>query len=111
MLDPSNMYPESFHPVDIKRSRDRRRTAKGYSRTQRPTRYLLVGLGHARQYDPARGPRLDMPRRVGDKPAPEHGNGKELRDPFPMDVYYLADIVRTHYIKVCVFILLEGIFP
>ena len=108
MLDPSKMYPESFHPVDIKRSRDLRRAAKGYSRTQRPTRYLLVGFGHARQYGLTGGQPLDRPRRAGDKSAPEHGNGNELGDPFPTDVYYLGDIIRTHYIKARVFIALEG---
>jgi hypothetical protein len=31
MLDPSNMYPKSFHPSDMWRSKDFRQKAKGYS--------------------------------------------------------------------------------
>jgi hypothetical protein len=101
MLDPSNMYPESFHPVNTKRSRDLKHKAKGYSRTQRPTRYLLVGFAHSRYYDPANGDPVDMPRPVGDKDkqAPE----KDPCNPFRTDVYYLGEFIRTHYIKVRTF--------
>jgi len=99
MLDPSNMYPESFHPVEIGRSKDFRRNAKGYSRTWRPTRYLLIDFGLSRRYDPANGPPLDRPFRGGDKSAPEHQDGQTYCDPFPTDVYYLGNLVREHYIK------------
>jgi hypothetical protein len=72
MLDPSNMFPESFHPAVIDRSKDFRRKAKWYSRTRRPTRYLLIDFGLSRRYDPANGPSLDIPIRGGDKSAPGH---------------------------------------
>ncbi|KAN0140572.1 Protein kinase-like domain containing protein [Lactarius tabidus] len=98
MLDPSNMYPESFHPVVTNRSRDFRRKAKAYSRTWRPTRYLLIDFGHARQYDSSKGRPLDEPLRGGDKSAPEHQNGT-LCDPFPTDVYYLGNMVREDYLQ------------
>lgn len=99
MLDPSNMFPESFHPVKIGRSKDFRHKAKWYSRTWRPTRYLLIDFGLSRQYDPANGPPRDRPLRGGDKSAPEHQDGKTWCDPFPTDVYYLGNLVREHYIK------------
>ncbi|KAI0249572.1 hypothetical protein BJV78DRAFT_1129390, partial [Lactifluus subvellereus] len=100
MLDLSNMYPESFHPINMVRSRDLRHTAKVYSRTWRPTRYLLVSFGHSRQYDPANGPALDKPLHCGDKPA-EYKDGTTPCSPFLTDVYYLGDLIRTHYIKAC----------
>src|SRR6267154_4107419 len=78
MLEPSNMYPNSFHPVITRRSRDFRRKAKGYSRTWRPTKYLLIDFGHSRLYDPAKGPPLVRPIHGGDKSAPEHRNSKLL---------------------------------
>lgn len=99
MLDPSNMYPESFHPVVTDRSKDFRRKAKAYSRTWRPTKYLFIDFGHSRQYDPTKGQALDEPLRGGDKSAPEHQNG-ELCDPFPTDVYYLGNLVREEYLQV-----------
>jgi hypothetical protein len=73
MFDPSNMFPESFHPVVIDRSRDFRRKAKCYLRTWRPTGYLLIDFGLSRRYDPANAPPLapplDLPIRGGDKSA------------------------------------------
>ncbi|KAI0249581.1 hypothetical protein BJV78DRAFT_1276093 [Lactifluus subvellereus] len=101
MLDPSDMYPESFHPINMERSRDLRHTAKVYSRTRRPTRYLLVGFKNSRQYDPVNGPPLDTPLGGGDKPAPEYKDGTTPCNPFLTDVYYLGDLIRTHYIKAC----------
>lgn len=100
MFDPSNMYPDSFHPADIRRSKDFRRKARGYSRTWRPTRYLLIDFGLSRLYDPTNGPTLDDPVRGGDKSAPEHQDDKTPCNPFPTDVYYLGNLVREDYIQV-----------
>jgi len=99
MLDPSNMYPESFHPAEIERSKDFRGKAKWYSRTRRPTRYLLIDFGLSRRYDPANGPPLEIPLRGGDKSAPEHRDMKTPCNPFPTDVYYLGNLVREYYIQ------------
>ena len=100
MLDPSNMYPESFHPVKMSRSRDFRHRAKAYTRTQRPSRYLLIDFGLSRYYDPANGPPLDEPLRGGDKSAPEHQDDETLCNPFPADVYYLGNLVRGYFMQV-----------
>jgi hypothetical protein len=100
MLDPSGMFPNSFHPVDPSKAKDFRRKAKSYSRTRRPTRYLLIDFGHSRFYDPANGPPLDEPLSGGDKSAPEHQDGKTPCDPFPTDVYYLGNLVREDYMQV-----------
>jgi hypothetical protein len=102
MLDPTNMYPNSFHPVVLGRSKDFRHKAKGYSRTRRPTRYLLIDFGLSRQYDPNNGPPLDKPLHGGDRSAPEHQDGVTRCNPFPTDVYYLGNLVRQHYIQVSV---------
>jgi serine/threonine protein kinase len=106
MFDPSNMYPESFHPAEMNRSKDFRRKAKWYSRTRRPTKYLLIDFGLSRQYDPANGPPLDKPYRGGDKSAPEHEDTEIFCNPFPTDVYYLGNLVREEFIQVCVLSLL-----
>jgi len=98
-LDPSDMYPNSFHPVATKRSRDFRRKAKGYTRTWRPTRYLLIDFGLSRLYDPAKGPPLDKPVRGGDKSAPEHRDLTVRCNPFHTDVYYLGNLVREEYME------------
>ena len=100
MLDPSGMYPNSFHPADPRKSKDFRRNAKGYSRTRRPARYHLIDFGLSRLYDPANGPPLDRPLRGGDKSAPEHQDGKTPCNPFPTDVYYLGNLAREDYMQV-----------
>ena len=105
MLDPSDMYPESFHPAEINRSKDFRRKAKWYSRTRRPTNYLLIDFGLSRRYDPANGPPLDKPYQGGDKTAPEHQDLEIFCNPFPTDVYYLGNLVREEFIQVRVVIL------
>ena len=104
MLDPSNMYPESFHPVDIDRRKDFRRQAKWYSRTRRPTKYLLIDFGLSRRYDPADGPPLDRPVHGGDKSAPEHQDRVTPCNPFHTDVYYLGNLVREDFIQVSPFV-------
>lgn len=84
------------------RSKDFRHKIKGYSRTRRPTRYLLIDFGLSRQYDPANGPPLEDPLHGGDRSAPEHQDGKTPCNPFPTDVYYLGNLVRQHYMQVCI---------
>ena len=103
MLDPSNMFPESFHLTVIDRSKDFRHKAKWYSRTRRPTRYLLIDFGLSRRYDPANGSPLEKPLRGGDKSAPEHQDRVTPCNPFPTDVYYLGNLAREYYIQVYAF--------
>ena len=107
MLDPTNMYPNSFHPVALGRSKDFRRKAKAYSRTRHPPRYLLIDFGLSRQYDPAKGAPVDVPIHGGDKSAPELQEGKTSYNPFPTDVYYLGNLVREDYMEVRHFVCLD----
>src|ERR1700761_2921012 len=100
MLDPTNIYPNSFHPVAMGRSKDFRYKVKRYSRTRRPTGYLLIDFSLSHQYDLANGPPLDEPLHSGDRSAPEHQDGETLCNSFPTDVYYLGNLVRVQYIQV-----------
>jgi hypothetical protein len=106
MLDPSNMYPDSFHPADMRRNKDFCRKAKRYSRTWRPSRYFLIDFSLSRLYDPANGPPLDDPVQSGDKSAPEHQNRETPCNPFPTDVYYLGNLIREDFMQVHNFLLL-----
>ena len=48
MLDPSGMYPEGFHPIQINHRSDFRGRAKRFTRTLRPTRHHLIDIGLSR---------------------------------------------------------------
>lgn len=102
MMDATGMYPDSFHPVKIKRSRDWKGKAKYHSRTLRPPKYYFIDFGLSQVYDPANGPALELPARGGDKTAPEHQaeHYDTPCDPFPTDIYYLGNLLREVFIQV-----------
>ena len=97
MLDPSEMYPKGFHPVQINRSRDFKSNLRKFNRTRRPPRYYLIDFGLSRQYSSRNA--LDDPLRGGDKSAPEHQLGSRC-NPFHTDIYHLGNLVRERFIKV-----------
>jgi serine/threonine protein kinase len=97
MLDPSEMYPQGFHPVQIDRSRDFKGKSQAYDRTQRPPRYYLIDFGLSRQYNSRNA--LDNPIRGGDKSAPEHQHGRRS-NPFHTDIYHFGNLVRLCFIQV-----------
>jgi hypothetical protein len=103
MLDPSGMYPDGFHAIQIDRSKDFKGKAPRYDRTQRPPRYYLIGLGSSHQYSSRNT--LDVPLVDGDKSAPEHQDGK-LCNPFRTDIYHLGNLIRERFLKV---LLLKGL--
>ncbi|KAI0265984.1 hypothetical protein BC834DRAFT_824448 [Gloeopeniophorella convolvens] len=99
MLDPSDMYPELFHPTSIDRNKDFGWELKQYSRTKCPPRYLLIDFGLSREYNPQNGPPREIPLRGGDKSAPEHQDMDIPCDPFLTDVYYLGNLVQEELMK------------
>ncbi|KAH9045928.1 kinase-like domain-containing protein [Lactarius deliciosus] len=98
MFDPSGMYPKGYHPVRKNRSRDFKGRAKRYTRTDRPPRYYLIDFGLSRRYSSRDV--LDEPLRGGDKNAPEHLGGGRC-NPFPVDIYYLGNLVREQTLQKC----------
>jgi ribosomal protein S14 len=97
MFDPSEMYPQGFHPAQMDRSRDFKGRAKRCTRTQRPPRYYMIDFGLSRQYRSRKA--HDVPLRGGDKSAPEHRNAARC-NPFYTDIYYLGNLVRQEFIQV-----------
>jgi len=100
MLDPSDMYPNGFHPIKINRSRDFKSRSWRFDRMQRPPRYYLIDFSLSRQYSSRNA--LDDPLRGGDKSAPEHQLGRRC-NPFQTDIYYLGNLVRERFINVTMF--------
>jgi hypothetical protein len=99
MLDPSQMYPSGFHPVKMNRKKNFKGKATAHTRTQRPPLYIFIDFGLSRQY-PSREV-VDYPLRGGDKTAPEHQSYRPS-NPFHTDIYYIGNLVRDHFMTVCV---------
>ncbi|KAI0044686.1 hypothetical protein FA95DRAFT_1680996 [Auriscalpium vulgare] len=101
VLDPSGMYPNSFHPVKMNRTKNFHWIAKSYTRTQRPPRYYLIDFGLSRYYDPAFGEALDHAMFGGDKSVPEFRDFPNCPDhnPFPTDIYYIGNMLREDFIQ------------
>ena len=98
------MFPEGWHLVNNDRKRDWNYYSKSeiYTRTQRPPKYYFIDFGISRRYDPADGPPLEDPINGGDKSVPEfQGKGAVTPcNPFPTDVYYVGNLVRTRFLQV-----------
>ncbi|KAI0358597.1 hypothetical protein OH77DRAFT_1421003 [Trametes cingulata] len=100
MMDPRSMFPEMYHPVATDKKRDFSTPAKSYTRTQRPTRYLITDFGLSRQYDENETNPLEVPILGADRSVPEFQEDEETpRNPFPTDVYYVGNMIREDFLK------------
>ncbi|KAJ3556600.1 hypothetical protein NM688_g1940 [Phlebia brevispora] len=100
MLDPEPMYPNMFHPVRTRVNKAMNRSAKHYTRTQRPTRYYLIDFGLSDRFDPAKGPPMTLPVWGGDKTVPEFKRDYDARiNPFPVDVYYIGNMIQESFLQ------------
>ena len=100
MLDPTLLYPESFHPVATNLNKTCSGDAKHFTRTQRPLKYYFIDFGLSRRYDPSDTNPKEIPIWGGDKGVPEFQNSDEPRDPFPTDVFYIGNAIKTDFILV-----------
>ncbi|KAJ3551154.1 hypothetical protein NM688_g4882 [Phlebia brevispora] len=90
MLDPEPLYPDMFHPRQVLLTKDSKSLAKHYSH----------------MYDPARGPPLARPIWGGDKTVPEFKrNYHERINPFPVDIYYIGNMVRESFLQASLHVL------
>ncbi|KIJ18443.1 hypothetical protein PAXINDRAFT_97248 [Paxillus involutus ATCC 200175] len=99
MFDPRNLYPDSFHPMEISLKRDYTGPAKHLTRTQRPPKYYLIDFGLSRRYDPSDTNPKEEPVFGGDKEVPEFQDSIEPCNPFPTDVFYIGNAIRNDFIQ------------
>ncbi|GJJ14633.1 hypothetical protein Clacol_008899 [Clathrus columnatus] len=100
MYDPTDIFPEGYHPVLKNMSRDLKKRAKYRSRTEYPPRYYIVNFSHARIYEP--GQRItDKPVIATDTSIPEFqgSNFRRRHDPFATDVYILGNMIKHEFIE------------
>ncbi len=96
MYDPTNLYPDGYHPIVRDKRGDLKGIAKRRTRTDCPVTYYFVGFGSAKRYwDVTRRP-LEFPPvdrnmtvhevlQLDDRPS----------DPFMDDIRCLGQMVRT----------------
>jgi hypothetical protein len=66
---------------------------------QRPPRYYFIDFGLSEYHDQTAGACVTDFRFGGDHSCPEEA-GTGLFDPFPVDVYYLGNVLREHFVEV-----------
>ncbi|KAJ6502012.1 kinase-like domain-containing protein [Mycena sanguinolenta] len=98
MMDGAALYREPFHPIEQDRTRDYRAKAhQSFTRTQHPVKYYLTDFGLSRRYKPEERPPLEPTVRGADRTAPEMN--LDACDPFPTDVYYLGNLIKTEFLE------------
>ncbi len=100
MMDPRPLFPRLFHFVQYWRTPDLRRNAKHYTRTRCPTKYYYIDFGLSRRYDPATRQPLERPIWGADRSVPEFHKSLKPCDPFPTDIYYLGNVMRSWVLEV-----------
>lgn len=104
MMDASDMYPQGFHPIKYEKNRECTGPAKHYTRTQRPPKYYWIDFGQAVQFSETEENLRVACVHANDRSVPEfqdEGHESRLYDPFPIDIYYLGNMVRTYFLEVC----------
>lgn len=99
MLDPSSMYPESFHMMRTHLKRDFSGQAPYFTRTKQPPKYHFIDFGISRMYDPSDPNPQEPPIWGGDKEVPEFQNSNQPRNPFPTDVFYIGNAIMKDFIQ------------
>ncbi|TBU48088.1 kinase-like domain-containing protein [Dichomitus squalens] len=95
MMDPRPLFPQLFHFARPSETQDMRGTARYYTRTRYPVKYYFIDFGLSRKFDPAAGPPRSRPIWGGDRSVPEFHRSLGPCDPFPTDIYYIGNVVRT----------------
>ena len=110
MMEWKDMFPKGFHSQKNLRTKDARGSAPFFTRTQRPTRYVIIDFGMSSRYDPS----YVSPREVsligGDKTVPEFLKIQPYHDPYKTDIYYVGNLIRTEFMQVRSSLLLTVLF-
>ncbi|PCH36056.1 hypothetical protein WOLCODRAFT_140201 [Wolfiporia cocos MD-104 SS10] len=99
MMDPGPLFPEMFHPRLIDWSRNLKRPAKHYARTERPVKYFFIDFGLSRKYKADALLPREPPIHGGDKSVPEFHGSNEPCDPFRTDIYYIGNMIREGFLQ------------
>ncbi|KAK7687644.1 hypothetical protein QCA50_008859 [Cerrena zonata] len=94
MLDPSQMFPDLYHPMRLERNRSLTGRAKFSSRTSRPVKYYFIDFGISSMYSADDPHPREIPIFSGDKSPPEYRTPTEPCDSYAVDIYLLGNVIR-----------------
>ncbi|KAF7311452.1 Protein kinase domain-containing protein [Mycena kentingensis (nom. inval.)] len=97
VLDPTKLFPYGFHPLFDYRDPRGVHPARHITRTECWPRYFLIDFGLSRRYDPTHGPPDEDIIYGADKPPPEHRQLVSC-NPFPTDIYFLGNLLKTDFL-------------
>ncbi|KAJ6594505.1 hypothetical protein B0H19DRAFT_1095819 [Mycena capillaripes] len=99
MMDGSRLYPKGFHPMLQDRYPDGRRNAPHLTRTRAAPKYYLIDFGISVRFERDVLPHTAFAIEGGDKSVPEFKGlaPSNPMNPFPTDVYYLGNLIRTEF--------------
>ena len=95
-----DMFPKGFHSQNDLLAKDARGSAPFFTRTQRPTRYIIIDFGMSSRYDPSDVSPREVGLIGGDKTVPEFLKGQPYHDPYKADIYYAGNLIRTEFMQV-----------
>ena len=119
VYDPTECYPEGFHPVITKMNRQLSSEAFNYSRTEKPVTYYFADFRTAKRYRTGPTPRtthhrterrlrwadevtvMDYPLRWKNNFAPEFMTPERKCDPFKVDIFLLGAEISKRFLEVC----------
>ncbi|TFY70762.1 hypothetical protein EVG20_g2245 [Dentipellis fragilis] len=102
MMDPTDMYPKSFHPAETDMDQDLRRRAPHSTRTECAPKYYFIDFGLSDRFDPQNGPwpPLSVKTHGADRTAPEMNHSPlQFYDPFPTDIYYIGNLIKIDFLQ------------
>ncbi|KAJ7164807.1 kinase-like domain-containing protein [Mycena crocata] len=102
MMDGSPMYSTPFHPIYPHKKRDWSGRISHQTRTECPVKYYLTDFGLSSRYKAEDLPVLVPALTSADNTVPEFQVPNILSDPpnldpFPIDVYYIGNLIRQDF--------------
>ncbi|KAJ7782422.1 hypothetical protein DFH07DRAFT_874537 [Mycena maculata] len=98
MMDASPIVTAPFHPLEPRKKRDFTGRTIYLSRTQHPVKYYVIDFGVSVKYKAGDRPPLEPVVFGGDRTVPEfQGDVLPKCDPFPVDVYYIGNLLREEF--------------
>jgi len=111
MMEWKNMFPDGFHPQAIMRTKEATSAASYFTRTQRPTRYIIIDFGMSSRYDPNDVSPREQSLIGGDKTVPEFLKRQPYHDPYKADIYYVGNLIRTEFMQVRLLLIVLSVVP